>query len=481
MKAQIATSVFWMAWLRGIVQAASLVSTLVVARLLTPADYGLIALAGIWVNTLALVTELGVGAVIVQFPDLEERELNACFALSMGAAGLGYVALYASAPALAAWFATPALSDVLRVAGLSVPLGMARIVPDGLLRKRLELDKVAQAEVGAALVGIPVVLGLALLGAGVWALVAGFLAMSVVQGLVSFSFVRWRPGLGMGSTRLRDILAYGVTTLGGGVCWGLYDQVDTFVLGKMSGNAGLGFYSMAKTLANLPVMKVAVAVKQLAGPLMAELQGNRMAMGAFFLRELGLVACFTTPLCVGTALVARDLVRIALGDTWLPMVPMLQILSVSAALHSIVTCTCPPVLSARYRAGFLFRWNGGLLLVMPLAFWAGAAWNGGLGLALACLLIYPFMMAGIVREALKELDLTWRSAWEQLRPVAGATGGMVAGALAVGVIVPDALHPIARVVLIAGSGLLAYGCVLFWCGRALVSDVAEVMSWVLRR
>ena len=101
MKDRVARSLFWVVWSRGVVQVASLLSALLVARLLSPADYGLMALAGVWTYAMALIGELGLGAAIVQFRDLEDRELNACFWLVVAMAGLGYLVLYASAPAIA--------------------------------------------------------------------------------------------------------------------------------------------------------------------------------------------------------------------------------------------------------------------------------------------------------------------------------------------------------------------------------------------
>src|SRR5437899_8195822 len=121
MKDRIAKSLFWVVWSRGTLQLVSFLSTLAVARLLDPADYGLMALAGVWTYAVALVAELGLGVAIVQFRDLDERELNLCFWLVMGMAGVGYLALYADAPAIGAGFASSMLADVLRVVDLDLP------------------------------------------------------------------------------------------------------------------------------------------------------------------------------------------------------------------------------------------------------------------------------------------------------------------------------------------------------------------------
>src|SRR5256712_1072036 len=482
MKDQIAKSLFWVVWSRGAVQLVSFLSTLVVARLLNPADYGLMALVGVWTYAIALMAELGLGVAIVQFPELDDRELNACFWLTMGTSGIGYLVLYASAPAIAAWFASPMLSDVLRVAGLSLPLVALRIVPDGLLRKRLELDRVSQAEVASMLATMPVVLGMAWSGAGVWGLVAGSLGMPLVQNIVSFWFVGWRPGLRIGSRRLPEIIRYSVAALGVRVSWAVYSQVDVFVLGRVAGGSVLGFFAMAKLLATLPVDKVAVVLNQFTLPIMAGLQDDRPAMRASFLRALRLGACLTVPLCMGMALVADDFVYLALGDKWVPVVPLLRVLCVFGLVHAL-SVLLPPVFFARYRAAFVFWWNGALLLVMPVAFWVGAVWQGALGVALALVVVYPVLTAWMAREALRELALGWETVWHHLRPVIGATLIMVGLVLAIRWTLPasDSVDRLARLALAVGSGALAYALAILRWGGPLVVEITEVTGWLLPR
>src|SRR6266850_2417450 len=430
MKDRVARSLFWVVWSRGVVQVASFLSALVVARLLNPADYGLMALAGVWTYAMALIGELGLGAAIVQFSDLEDRELNACFWLVVAMAGLGYLVLYASAPAIAAWFASPMLSNVLRVAG-------------------------------------------------VWALVAGTLVMPLVQDVVSFWFVRWWPGLRVGSKRLGEILRYSLAALGARVGWAVYQQVDAVVLGKFFGEVVVGLYSMAKLLGTLPVDKVSVVANQLALPIMAGLQGDRGAMRTSFLRGLRLVACLTVPLCVGTALVADDFVYLVLAEKWRPMVPLLQVLCLLGLIRSL-DVLLPPVLFARYRTAFLFWWTGALLVVMPFAFWAGAAWMGALGVALAWIVVYPVIMAGMAREALRELELGWKTVGGQLRPVMVATLVMVGCLMMVRWILPasDFFDHLARLVLAATLGGVVYAMGILWQGGVLVDEIGEVAGWL---
>jgi O-antigen/teichoic acid export membrane protein len=481
MRERVARSLCWLVWSRGVVQLLSMCSTLLVARLLMPADYGLMALVSVWTYAVALMAEMGLSGAIVQFPELGDRELNACFWLILGASTVGYLVLCAAAGSIAAWFASPMLARVLPVAGLSLPLLALRTVPDGLLRKRLELDRVSQAEVAAMLVTMPVVLSIAWSGGGVWALVAGTLVTPLVQDVVSFWFVRWRPGLRMGSRRLGEILRYSLATLGARVGCVVYQQVDAVVLGKVSGQAVLGFYSMAKLLASLPLDKITVVANQLALPIMAGYQSDRATMRMSFLRGLRLVASLTVPLSIGLALVADDFVMVALGDKWASAVPVLRVLTVLGLIRSVDTLL-PPVLLARYRASALFGWTLALLFVMPFAFWLGAAWLGSLGVALAWVVVYPLVMMWMAREALRELDMGWRTLLEQLRPIVVASLAMAVVVVIVrwGLPASDLSGRLVRLASSVTAGMIAYAMAVLGQGGALVREIREVTGWLVR-
>lgn len=482
MKDQIARSVFWIVWSRGVVQALSLVSTILVARLLSPGDYGLMALTAIWVYTLSLVAELGLATTILQFRDLDDAELNACFWFSLALAAIGYGGLYAAAPDMARWFDNPRIADLLRVMGLSLPLFVARLVPDSLLRKRLELHKVSFAEVLSTAVAIPVLLTLAWFGAGVWALVTGALVMSFVQGVTSFWLAGWIPGLRMNTRRFGEILRYSLAAFGAKVGWVAYQQLDTFILGKTSGEIVTGFYAVGRLIAHLPSDKISAAVNQLASPIMAGLQADIGAMRASLLRGIRLVGCVTGPLCVGLALLADDLVGLALGEKWMPAVPVVRVLAVSALLRSLEVLF-PPVLFARSRAAFMCGWLACLLLVMPLVFWGGAVRLEGVGVALGWVVIYPLFAVWLANEALKELCLRWKTIWHQLRPIAG-------GLLLMTVFIVllrwgwsgfDLLGRVTRLVLASVSGAIVYGGTIYLWGGSLPHELSEVISWILRR
>ena len=479
-KDRVAKSVFWVVWSRGGVQIISVLSQILVARFwLEPSDYGLMAMVSIWTTTIALIGEMGLGSAIIQFRDMAEEELNACFWLMVAIGVSGYLGLFVSAPFIAEWFDSPLLSNLLRVAGLALPLITLVVVQDSLLRKRLQLDKIAKIQLVADLAAILTVVSMAANGAGVWALVSATLVSHLVVSLAMWWVERWRPGFRVGSKRLSEILQYSLSTLGSRFLFSLYNQIDLVLLGKLTGDTTLGFYSYAKELALLPVVRGSVVVNQLAFPIMAELQHDREAMRNSFIKGLRLVAGIFLPVCVGMALVAHDAVLVLLTEKWLPIVPMLQILSVYGALKSI-DVLLPPVLYACYRHRFILFYTMTLLLVMSIAFWIGVMWYGAMGVVLSWIVVYPIVMMGLVREVLKELAMNFYSFFEQIRVAVIATliMAVVVTAIQAYAIPASNSSPMLRLIVASTIGAGVYGSILLVCGGKLIQELKEIFHWV---
>src|SRR6516165_11437667 len=327
---RIASSIFWLAWSRGVLQILSFATTLLVARILLPADYGAMAVVGIFTGSMAILVEMGLGAAIIQFRDLEKREIDTCFWITMTLAVMGWIVLSLAAPLIACWFKIPRLAEVLPVSALVLPLTACSVVSDSLLRKRLALDRVSQAEVIGGAVTLPVMLVCAFgfPGLGIWILVIGTLLAPAARSVATFGFAPWWPGLHIGGRRVREMLHFSLTSLGIKVLWGLREDSDVLVIGKLTGEITLGLYSMAKDVALLPGSKISTVVNMLSSPMMAALQTNIDAMRAALYRALRLTAAIALPTSAGMALVADEAVEVLLGPRWADAAPLLRLLCV---------------------------------------------------------------------------------------------------------------------------------------------------------
>jgi len=465
---RIARSVVYLVGSRLIIQVFATLSGILVARWLSPADYGVIALAGAATIAISMLGELGVGAAIIQFPDLEAAELNAAFWATALLGALLYAAVWGAAPILAGYFSSPTLSPVLRVTGIGAFLSVVRVVPESLLRKRLHLDKVSIVDIVASGLNIPLVLGLAWAGAGVWALVAGAVFGALVQCVLFFLLAQWRPGLRVGSRRLRPLLGYSWAALGSRLAWSVYSQGDRLVLGRVAGDVTLGFYALASQLALLPVEKVAAVINQILVPALAESQADPEAMSRYFLRGVRIVAWSVFPLSFGLLAFAETAVPLVLTAKWSPIVPLLQVLCLYAATRSLALLF-PPVLFAAYRADFLFLYNMVLLVALPAGFVVGAWWKGALGVAAAWAVLYPLVAIWMMNRALRLLGMPWQSFGRELwRPIA-STAVMLGLALVAHRTVAGG-GAVALIVAIV-TGALAHGAAFVFFGGSAVADI----------
>jgi O-antigen/teichoic acid export membrane protein len=482
LRTRVARSVFWLAWSRGVVQLLSFATTVLIARILVPADYGVMALAGMFIATAGVLADMGLSGAIVQLRDLGRRELDTCFWITVSLATIIYAVLSLSAPIIAGWFVVPRLADVLPVLALGLPLNACSVVSSGLLRKRLALDQISQAEIVGAVVTLPVMLCCALVGLGVWTLVIGSLVGWVVRNAVILAFAPWLPGLRIGGERAKEMLHFSLTTLGISILWAFREQADVAVIGKITGQVTVGLYSMAKDLAMLPTAKISSVVYMLSSPMMAELQTDIAAMRRAFFRAVRLTAAIGLPASAGMALVADDMVAVLLGPKWRPAVPVLQLLCLYAAVRA-VDVLLPPVLVARRRQRFLFWYFLALFFTVPAAAALGALWGGAPGAVVLLTPVYCGLIAIVTKEALAELNGRFSDLWLEMWPILVATAAMAAGVLLLREIAfAGRTEPsLVELILLSVSGAVTYFGALFAFGRTVIGEGAEVIGWILRR
>ena len=483
LRARVARSMFWITWSRGALQLLTFATTLLVARILVPADYGVMALAGFWTGIASMLTEMGLGSAIIQFRDLDRREIDTCFWITNALALVCCTALSIGAPLIAEWFAVPRLADVLPVLSLILPLTACRVVSDSLLRKRLALDRVSQAEVISGIVTLPVTFGCAVAGLGVWALVIGALVNPAVRSVATFAFAPWYPGLRIGGERVKDVVRFSLATLGVKVMWALREWGNTLVIGKITGQvATVGLYSMAEEIALLPGNKITTVVNMLCSPMMAELQTNIESMRAAFYRAVRMTAVIVVPASAGMALVADEMVAVLLGPQWLPAVPVLRLLCLYAEVRAI-DVLLPPVLFARRRERFLFWYCLALLILTPVAAVLGTLWNGALGTVMFATPVYCAIMLVMAKEALAEMNGGFTELWSALWPIVAATAVMAAVVLLLRefAFARSSESPVVRLVLFSLGGAITYVAVLFAIGSPVIAEGTEVVGWILRR
>jgi O-antigen/teichoic acid export membrane protein len=332
-------------------------------------------------------------------------------------------------------------------------------------------------------VTLPVTLGCALAGFGVWALVAGALVNPAVRSIATLAFAPWRPGLRIGGARVKEVIHFSLATLGIKMMWALRESANTLVIGKVTGRMDIvGLYSMAEEIALLPCTKITTVVNMLSTPVMAELQADVGAMRAAFYRAMRLTAAIALPASAGIALVSDEMVAVLLGPKWVPAVPIVRLLCVYAGLRGI-DVLLPPVLFARRREKFLVWYCFALLILAPTAGTIGALWNGAQGTVMLATPVYCAVMVVMAREALAEMKSSVAELCLALWPIVAATALMTVAVLLLRQLASDALPNLAslRLVFLSTSGAIVYGAALFAIGSPVTAEGIEVLAWMIRR
>jgi len=449
----LAGSLAWRALANWTSQIVTWAAFLVVARLLSPADFGIVSMAAILYSYLKYVGEFGIPTVVVTLRDLTEDQLAQ---LNGIAVLLGLLALGAScalAYPVAIFFKTPRLVAVVVVTCLAlVALGL-RAVPEGLLSKDLRFRWLSLVDGGCDVLAAAITLLMAFRGFAYWSLVVGNLVAAAAR---SALIVNARPHR-FALPRLRSIrkeLIFGWHVLVSILSWNSYTSLDNVTAGRVLGPSALGFYGMAWNLANVPLEKVTSLVTTIIPSYLSTVQTEPAALRRYVRGLTELMALATFPATVGLALVGCELIPIALGYKWKPMVPALEILCAYAAVRSLVALL-DKVLTAVGKTRFVMWDQLWALVLMPSAFYLGSRW-GIAGIAWGWVAAYPLVALPLYWKTFKTIHMKFGEYFRALRPALDGTAVMILGVLGLKWVLPAGQPLLLRLILEVAVGGAAY-------------------------
>lgn len=395
--------VSWTAGVKGATLLLSWVSTVIVARILSPADYGLVAMATVYIGLTTMVTDFGIGSAIIALRECSD-ELAAQLHVVSALIGLaGFAISCAAAIPLSKFFGSPALVSVLIVLASALVFDSLRTVPVAMLGRQLRFKALALLEALKVLVAVVFTLTLAALGRGYWALVLGNVIASIVLTII-VTIILPRPFVRPQFARLKGVLRFSSNFLMGQLAWYGYSNADFIVAGRVLGRLPLGEYTLAWTLTTAPADKIMAVFGRVMPTMLAAAQRDIEALRRYFLLFTEALALLIVPAATGLALVAPDFVPLVFGAKWMAAVIPLQLLCLYSVIHILGTPTAP-VLQVSGQASFPARCGVATLLILPPAFYfCGARW-GTTGVAAVWLSIYPLVLIPVFVRVFKTLEL----------------------------------------------------------------------------
>jgi PST family polysaccharide transporter len=407
----------WTGAVKWFTQALSWVSMLVVARLLKPSDFGLVGAASVFVGLVNLVSELGLSAAIVQRRDLSRETIAQLGGLSILFGVLLTALSCIFAVPIAGFFRQQAISGIVAAMSFSFITGGVQVLPRALLQRDLKFRHLATADGVRALVATVATITLAATGFTYWSLVLSNLLSSVVA---SIALVLWRPhpiAWPREFARIRSAMTMGWQIVVSRLAWYGYSNADFTVVGRVMGPTQLGHYSVGWTIASIPVERISALVGRVLPGLLSAVQDDLAALRRYVLLITEGLAFLTFPASIGIALVADDLVAVALGPKWAEASLPLRLLCFYAGFRSICTIFSF-VLVALNRARISMYFSLLALAVLPPMFLLGTRW-GAAGVAAAWIVGYPLVMIPVFRTVFHTMQLRpseyLRVLWPSLR------------------------------------------------------------------
>jgi lipopolysaccharide exporter len=327
----------WVALILASQQLASVLALLVLARLLEPKAFGLVALAWTVLAFAEQIQESGIGsALIYRRHDIERAAASALIWAPLASLIL-YAATFFLAPLLAQLLHAAGLVSVVRMLGLVLVLRGLMVVPRAILERDLAYRARAKADIGAAVVQVAVSVALAFAGFGVWSLVFGALAGAAAQCVILWAVVPWRPSPATAGRReLIEMMRYGRFVSAGSMLNVLDNTIDNIAIARLLGTTPLGYYAMAFRVADFPNSVIGHVVGRVMFPVYSMLQDDLQAVRRAYLQNLQRIAIVALPVSVGIAIAAKPIVLALFGEKWLVAVTPLRILAFYGLLKSFV-------------------------------------------------------------------------------------------------------------------------------------------------
>lgn len=357
----------------------------ILARLLPPSDFGLMALVASVIAFAQIFSDVGISNAIIHHQKISKESLSSLYWLNVLASTVLMLLLMLASPLIANWYHEPRLQLLLMsmsVSFLIVALGQQLRV---IAEKNLRFDKLAVVELAASSLGLLMAVVVAVMGGGVFALVAGAFASAFFSTLFLWWKLAegWRPMWRLKLGEIKEFLSFGSYMIGFSLTNTINIQADILIGGRVLSAASLGAYSLPKGLCLRLAMIINPIVTRVGLPVMAQVQGDRDRLKSIYLKTLLMVSSVNFPLYLFTAVFAPEVVAIMLGEQWKASVPLLQIF----ALWGLVRSTGNPagsLVMAMGRANLMFWWSLGLMFFWLPIFWVGSQY-GAQGLAISAL------------------------------------------------------------------------------------------------
>ena len=324
---KIVTGIGWTFGERILAKTISLIVSIVLARLLEPSHYGIIAIVSVFISFLDAFVSGGFGSALVQKKNADDLDFNTicCFSISLSI--LLYALLYIAAPYIARFYNLEQLVAVTRILGLRIIVSSFNSIQHAYVQRHMIFKRFFFSTLGGTIVSAIVGITMAYLGYGVWAFVGQYLSNSIIDTIVLLFTIEWKPRLEWSVSRLKTMIGFGFKMLGATLVNTLQDNIRSLVVGKVFTKEDLAYYNQGKKYPSTIMNNLVGSVQKVMFPAFSESQQDRENIKNMMRKSIRLSSFILVPVVVGMISMADTFILLLLTEKWAPAIPYLQILS----------------------------------------------------------------------------------------------------------------------------------------------------------
>lgn len=334
-KSKAVSALLWSLWQQFSSKILAFIISIVLARLLQPSQFGLLAMLSVAISISNTLLDSGLTGSLIRTTNPDQRDYSTVFFFNIAGSLILYGLLFIAAPWVAAFYHQQPLINILRVYGLILISNAFFGVQSTLLIKDLKFKKQTNIQLPSTIIGGVLGIVLAYMGMGVWSLVWMTLCNSVLSTVLHWALSPWRPILIFDTTRFKTHFVFGYRMTASNLLDTVFQNFYLIIIGKYFSISQLGFYSRADSLSQFPITNISMAINKAAYPVFAEIANNKAQLKTAYKTLIQQVLFWNAPALVLLAVIARPLITVLLTDKWLPSVSYFQLLCISGVMYPL--------------------------------------------------------------------------------------------------------------------------------------------------
>ena len=325
MNNNVVKNFLWRFFERCGAQFVTLIVSIVLARILTPSDFGTVSLIMVFTTILQVFVDSGLGTALIQKKDADDLDFSSVFYFNFAICLILYLGMFIASPFIAKFYKDISLTPIIRVISLTIVMSGVKGIQQSYVSRNMLFKKFFFATLGGTLFSAVLGIGMAYAGFGVWSIVAQQLSNTAIDTLILWITVDWRPKRMFSWQRLKSLLSYGWKLLVSSLLDTIYNNLRNLIIGKIYTSSDLAYYNQGDKFPKVIVMNINASIDSVLLPSMSGEQENKERVKSMTRRAIKTSTYIMAPLMMGLLFCAEPIVRLLLTDKWLPCVPYLRI------------------------------------------------------------------------------------------------------------------------------------------------------------